>query len=422
MDKLGEKVTSEGLTRWRRGMAFIGGTQRIASLRKLPLPLCLVILIGVMGCAGKNLPEASRNPTFTKEVIYSEFISEAANAADVDRDGDLDILAGHYWFEAPDWTPHEIREPESFDLTQGYSHSFLNFIIDVNQDGWDDFICFDFPGDGVYWYENPQGEERHWREYRIAPHACNESPMTVDLDGDGRLELVFGNQPTNEMMWYRPPSEPGDTAWVGEPIGLPQEEGTRNFSHGLGWGDINGDGIKDIIIREGWWQVPRDLETFPWVFHQADLGEPCSQMYAYDFDDDGDQDVLSASAHAYGIWWHEQVEREGQIAFRRHLIDSTFSQTHGVAFLDMNGDDLPDFVTGKRWFAHQGKDPGGMEPAVIYWFELERDEAGTPSWTRHTIDEDAGVGIHVVARDLNADGKLDILNGNKKGVIVFWGK
>ena len=139
-------------------MVYVGWTQCIASLRKLLLPFCAIILIGGMGCAGKNLPEASPNPTFTKEVIYSEFISEAAKAADVDRDGDLDILAGHYWFEAPDWTPHEIREPESFDPSKGYSHSFLNFIVDVNQDGWDDFICFDFPGAGVYWYENPRGE------------------------------------------------------------------------------------------------------------------------------------------------------------------------------------------------------------------------------------------------------------------------
>jgi hypothetical protein len=295
--------------------------------------------------------------------------------------------------------------------------------MDVNLDGWTDFICFDFPGTGVYWYENPKGrDDEHWREYLIDSTACNESPMTVDLDGDGRSELVFGNQQRGEMMWCRPPARPGDTTWTGRAIGLPQEEGTRQFSHGLGWGDIDGDGIRDIIIREGWWKVPEDLSTFPWTFHPADLGPPCSQMYAYDFDADGDQDVLSASAHAYGVWWHEQVRTEGDIDFRRHLIDSTFSQTHGVAMLDMNGDALPDFVTGKRFFAHQGKDPGGLEPAVLYWFELQRGPENQPSWVRHTIDENSGVGIHVVVRDINNDGKLDILNGNKKGVICFWGK
>lgn len=390
---------------------------------------CLLFLVMAgmsAGCGAsqkKNTVTTPTQPSFQKEVIYDQFISEGANAADFDNDGDIDIVAGHYWFEAPNWEKHEIRPVEVFDYTKGYSHSFLNFTMDVNQDGWEDYICFDFPGEGVYWYENPKGEERHWKEYLIDPMACNESPMTVDLDGDGRLELVFGNMDRGEMMWYRPPAKKGSTAWTGKAIGLPQEEGTRQYSHGLGWGDINGDGIKDIIVREGWWEVPEDLSAFPWTFHPADLGLACSQMYAYDFDKDGDQDVLSASAHAYGVWWHEQVVgEEGQIAFQRHLIDTSFSQTHGVAFLDLNGDNEPDFVTGKRFYAHQGRDPGGKEPAVIYWFELTHNEAGRPHWVRHEIDDDSGIGIHVVARDLNGDGKTDILNGNKKGVIVFWGQ
>jgi hypothetical protein len=146
-------------------------------------------------------------------------------------------------------------------------------------------------------------------------------------------------------------------------------------------------------------------------------------MYAYDFDDDGDQDVFSASAHAFGVWWHEQTSDEnGRIAFKTHLIDSTHSQTHGVAMVDLNGDNSPDFVTGKRFFAHQGKDPGGLMPAGIYWYESKKGSTGQPYWIRHTIDEDSGVGIHVVVEDINGDGKLDVLNGNKKGVIIFWGR
>ncbi len=366
--------------------------------------------------------QVSQSVTYSKEVIYDEFISEGANAADVDRDGDLDILAGHYWFENPHWQPHEIRSPEEFDYTKGYSHSFLNFAMDVNQDGWIDFICFDFPGRGVYWYENPLGQHRHWKEHLIDSTACNESPMMVDIDGDGRGELVFGNMERGEMMWYRPPSEPGDLSWHGRAIGLSQKEGTQQFSHGLGWGDINGDGIKDIIIRQGWWEVPRDLSQFPWTFHPADLGLPCSQMYSHDFDNDGDQDVLSASAHAYGIWWHEQIPVDDGIIFKRHLIDSSFSQTHGVAFADLNQDGRPEFVTGKRFFAHQGKDPGGLEPAVIYWFSWEQEESGQPEFAKHLIDDNSGIGIHVVVKDINGDGIPDILNGNKKGVIVFWGQ
>ena len=364
----------------------------------------------------------AQNPAFHRTVIYDQFISEGATAADVDNDGDMDIMAGHYWFEYPSWKTHEIRTPEVFDYTKGYSQSFLDFTMDVDQDGWADYICFGFPGEPVRWYQNPQGESRHWNAFVIDSSACNESPMTVDLDGDGRIELVFSNMEHGEMRWSQPPSKKGDSKWETKAIGLSRPEGNQRYSHGLGWGDIDGDGIKDIIIREGWYQVPKDLNAFPWVFHEVDLGPPCSQMYAYDFDGDGDNDVLSASAHSFGVWWHEQKKVNGEISFESHLIDSTHSQTHGVAFLDMNGDSKPDFVTGKRYFAHQGKDPGGLMPPGIYWYELKHGKEGTPYWIRHTIHENSGIGIHVVAKDLNGDGKIDILNGNKKGVIVFWGK
>ena len=175
---------------------------------------------------------------------------------------------------------------------------------------------------------------------------------------------------------------------------------------------------RDILVREGWYEKPSNPKNTPWAFHEADLGEKCSQIYTYDFDKDGDLDVISASAHDYGIWWYENMSKDAS-EFKRHLIDSSFSQTHGAAFEDINNDGLPDFITGKRHFAHNGKDPGGTEVAVLYWFEFQRDKKNNPQWVPHLIDDNSGVGLHVVIHDLNGDGKLDIINSNKKGVIYF---
>ena len=163
----------------------------------------------------------------------------------------------------------------------------------------------------------------------------------------------------------------------------------------------------------------RNLPTLPnWTFHPANLGEAAAQMYAYDFDGDGDQDVVSSSAHAYGIWWHEQTQDEqGKTHWKQHLITKDFSQTHGLSLVDLNRDGHPDLVTGKRYFAHMGKDPGEYEPAVLYWFELKSGK--NPQWTPHLIDDNSGVGVEVVTQDVTKNGLTDIVVANKKGVFLF---
>lgn len=357
---------------------------------------------------------------FIKYHLWDEFYTEGSTVADVNKDGKLDILAGARWFEAPDWKVHDIWKHKKFNYTKGYSDSFLNFALDVNEDGWVDLICFDFPGREVYWYENPAGIETLWKKNLIDSVASNESPMVVDVDHDGKKDLVFGNEKLGQMAWFKAKVTGGKVSWVRTAISEKNAKGVGLFSHGLGWGDINGDGINDVMIRGGWWQASQDIKSSPWIFHEADLGESCAQMLTYDFDADGDADVVSSSAHDYGIWWYEQtVDKNNNKSFITHTIDSSFSESHSLVLEDINLDGLPDLITGKRFFAHQGKGPGGMEPAVLYWFELLKDGKQKPVWIKHLIDETSGVGIQFVVEDLNQDGRPDIVIANKNGVFYF---
>ena len=88
---------------------------------------------------------------------------------------------------------------------------------------------------------------------------------------------------------------------------------------------------------------------------------------------------------------------------------------------DVNGDGQEDLITGKRFFAHQGRDPGGKEPVLMYWYEIVRSQGKPPEFTRHEIVPGfgTGVGTQFQVIDFNGDKKLDLVLSNKSGVNLL---
>ena len=354
---------------------------------------------------------------FKKHVVSSVFVSEGATVGDVNKDGRIDILAGNYWYEAPGWERHLVHA-DTLNPVKGYSTTFLNFCLDVNSDGWPDLIRFDQPGGVCMWYENPQTANRIWKRHLILPSAGIETPVFVDVDKDGRKDLICNDPAARQVIWLKSPSKPGDTLWQRYIISSDSLLGTHKYTHGLGWGDVNRDGNNDVIIRSGWWESPGDVKKANWTFHPADIGKDCANMFVLDVDRDGDADIITSSAHDYGIWWYEQRPTgKGESIWATHEISKLFSQSHAMAMEDINGDGHPDLITGKRYFAHNEKDPGAFEPAVLYWFEYKPGKI--PVWMPHEIDNNSGIGNSFVVRDMNLDGLPDIITSNKKGVFFF---
>lgn len=379
-----------------------------------------ILVTALFTLAGTICYGQADNTLFTKHTLSSSFISEGVTVGDVNKDGKMDILAGTFWFEAPDWSQHEIAPAKAFDPAKEYSESFLNHAMDVNQDGWIDQVVVGYPGTPAFWYENPKRKAGYWKKHDILGVGVgNESPGFVDVNGDGRIDILCADVKAKQIVWLSPPVAKGDTVWTRYPISALNAPATDRYSHGIGLGDLNGDNRADIMIKSGWWEAPADRKQPNWKFHDADFGEDCSEMYAYDVNSDGLTDVISASAHRFGIWWHEQVkDAEGNVTWAHHEISKAFSQTHGLALQDMNGDGAPDLVTGKRFWAHNdtNNDPGG-HVAVLYWFEFKPGKE--PAWIAHELDNNSGVGLHVVIQDMNKDKKPDIVIGNKKGVFYF---
>lgn len=368
---------------------------------------------------------------FSRHHLEEKFYCEGANTGDFDRDGHPDLVAGPWWYAGPEFTRRTaIHPPVEYD-PHGYSENFLTFAGDFNGDGWDDVLYVPWPGKDAVWYENPAGADREWRSHRALTNVGNESPAWTDLDGDGRPELVYN---IDGFLGYATwdPALP-DQPWSFHPISE-RREGYQRYTHGLGVGDLNGDGKPDVIESAGWWQQPESLDAKEWIWHPFPFAEAGAQILVADLDGDGKQDVMTSwHAHRYGLLWYRQTAAaNGEPDFEKHTILSPepdpaaepdafrISQMHALALADINCDGLPDIVTGKRFWAH-GPD-GDVEPAapaVLVWFELTRTGEGRVSFRHHLIDVDSGVGTQVVAAELNGDQRPDIIVGNKKGTFLF---
>ncbi|MGB6044095.1 MAG: VCBS repeat-containing protein [Pirellulales bacterium] len=365
---------------------------------------------------------------FKKRHLTPRFFCEGANVGDFDQDGNLDVVSGPFLYAGPKFDKTRNIYTTEPSQPKGYSSNFLTFVEDINRDGWDDVIQFGFPGKEVWWYENPAEElTPDWKKHLCIPIADNESPTVTDITGDGKPEIVcslggyFGYAEPN---WEKP-TEP----WTFHRLSDKSAGGM--YTHGLGVGDVDGDGRMDLLEKNGWWQQPESLDGDPqWKQHKFQFTpDGGAQMYAYDVDGDGDNDVItSQQAHAYGLaWWDQSRDDDGNITFIKRLIIGekpeqspygvAFSQMHSLDLVDMDGDGLKDIVTGKRYWAHNGNDPGGNDPAVLYWFQLKRTDEKT-EFVPHKIDEDSGVGTQVIARDVSGDDRPDIIVGNKKGTFV----
>lgn len=366
---------------------------------------------------------------FERVQLTDTYYSEGANVGDINGDGVVDVVHGPYWFAGPAYQEKfEIYAPKA-QPREAYADSFFSWVYDFDQDGSNDVLSVGFPGTPAYVYQNPgdSGFDRHWKKHQIFDWVSNESPHFTNLAGDPRPELVctrngfFGYATVN----WESPFEP----WTFHPIS--EQVATKRFGHGLGVGDIDGDERLDLITKNGWFRQPQaNTPDGPWEFHQAAFAQAGgAEMYAYDVDGDGDQDVItSLNAHAFGLAWHEQIREGDQILFRPHLImgskpednkyGKVFSELHTVTLADIDGDGLKDIVTGKTYWSHHTKSPMWDAGAVVYWFKLVRGEDGI-DWIPHQIDSEAGVGRQVVVADVNGDELLDVVVGGMKGAHVL---
>jgi hypothetical protein len=379
----------------------------------------------------KREPAEKVSQHFRMQRLNDFFYSWGATAGDINHDGIPDVIAGPFYYLGPDYTERrEFTAARSYSPTNNFPEGMVYFAYDFTGDGWNDILVVD--SRPVYLYVNPKGEPRRWERFNVVPSATSEVELFRDIDGDGKPEVLLTGP--GAVMAYAKPDPANPTApWKVHAI---SESGLAS-AHGMGMGDINGDGRMDVVNSQGWWEQPASgAAEGPWKFHAMAFGNGGAEMGVYDVNGDGLTDVVTAvMAHGWGLAWFEQ-KRDAQrnISFVRHDIMGdftaknaggvTFSEPHGLAFADIDGDGIPDMITGKRLYSHLEShlDPDPDGPAVLYWYRTVRNPKaeGGAEFVPELIHNRSGVGSQFVVTDLNGDRAPDIVTSSAKGTFIFW--
>lgn len=354
--------------------------------------------------------------SWKKVKLYSDS-NEACAVEDFNNDGWMDISAGRNLFLAPDFVPQPLRDVGEFGVD--YAANNGEHAFDVDGDGLLDVISGSFMEREVFWYRNP-GQEglmhgKLWKKRLLKATAeQNEITFFRNMVGDFTPEFVVNSWNTNNPLLFWELTEPGEERQLTKRI-----VGNLN-GHGIGFGDINGDGREDLLFQGGWYERPSRPRDSEWTLHEDwHYKQASCPMIVVDLNEDGRNDVIWGNGHNYGVFWMEQLPPVGgKTQWLKHVIDESWSQAHALLWVDLDGDGREDLVTGKRVRAHSGNDPGADEPAALYYYTWDSIKK---VFERHTIDHgDAGTGLFIRAADLDRNSWTDLVVAGKSGTFILY--
>jgi len=345
-------------------------------------------------------------------------ISTAANgarsvfAADVDGDGDADVLSASFFDDKVAWYRNETIHSSACFAAESPVTSSLGggaslFGADVDADGDADVLSAS--STGAVWHENAAGDGSAWTTHAIATLPDGAFAVSAaDVDGDGDLDALATLATSASMVWYENAAGDG-SAWTLHGIGQ-----LGGYILSLSAADIDGDGDLDALVGRhlfmpyndvGWWENTAGDGT-AWTGHLIAGGVPLPySTIAADMDRDGDLDVLYLSRGTGMLAWSENTAGNGS-AWTDHYI--TF-QAYGISSAsaaDVDGDgDLDALATSD----------------VDDWLVWYENTAGDGSaWTTHTITFAADGAKSVFAADLDEDGDVDVIVAERDAGAVAW--
>ena len=361
-------------------------------------------------------------PLQFRKVIISPERFETAGVFDVNGDGIPDIVSGEFWYEGPDFKKqyricHLQPQGDYFD-------DFSTIPVDINGNGRLDFITGGWWGKSIRWRENPGVSGKLWPEHVIAEVGHLETTRAWDVDGDGELEFV-GNSPCDPLVvlkLIRDSSGKGTGKFAVHKLKIKGRENDQQ-GHGLGFGDITGNGRGDFVLNNGWLEAPKNPYEDEWIWHPEftlpkQAGIP---ILVVDVNNDGKNELIVGNGHGYGLsWWEQTLGDSGQRTWKEHPIDPLNSQYHDMQWVDIDGDGQCELITGKRFLSHPHHEPGLHDAFGWYIFKWTGECFAKQVIDFGPVGIGHGLGISFAVADLNGDGRLDVVAPGKEGLAVYF--
>ncbi len=268
--------------------------------------------------------------TFGAQNVIATSYESPQNAllADIDGDGDLDILSaiGYYenqvvWFKNTDGQGNFV---EAQTLTTDLFYANDAVTADLDGDGDLDIVVVSkkLEGHRVIWFENTNG----LGNFNNTPHVIDmenifnpEVLYAVDFDNDNDLDITVGTSNMG-IVWYK--NNGNGTFGSQLPIDSNVENITSIFTT-----DIDGDGDEDLLLSAGtadrvaWHKNTNGQGNFGPANELADINGANGpyQVQSADIDGDGDKDIIAALYHDNRVVWQENLDGQGNFSELREL-------------------------------------------------------------------------------------------------------
>lgn len=328
--------------------------------------------------------------------------------ADFDLDGDMDIAGISYVEEYISWWEN-TNSLGSFWIEHAVCFEFDTGIeiisADVDSDGDMDIIAASYGGDAIMWFENDNISNTEWPEHIIGENFNGAySVVIADIDGDGDPDVVGSCIGDDQVAWWKNTDGLGIT-WekiiIAVSVDLPASVDADDID---GDGDVDVVGFASLDDLVFWWENA-DGSGNSWIEHVVDSDlDLLWNICCTDMDSDGFIDIAGAALSDTVYWWRN-VNGSGTL-WTRHIIDENFDGALCVFSTDMDKDGDQDLAGA-----------AGTSNDVTWWENL--DGLGT-QWSANMISDSLNSPSSVHCADMDGDGNIDVLASEYWVAEIKW--